>query len=206
MFGRNILILRPCASDFRGCCRRVREFPDGRSVPVLDPPGARRPPRRPDRPRPHRGGAAELVRGARLRRGRDLRAAGLARQRDASPCLFDRPRLARRNLRPALLPHIAEFACKKLLSAGEQRIVEFARVFRNRERGALHAPEFTMLEWYRAQAPYEALMEDCTAIIALAAEAAGTQRLTFRGGRSILLSRPNSSPSPRHSPATPAST
>ena len=46
-----------------------------------------------------------------------------------------------------------EFACKKLVSAGERRIVEFARVFRNRERGALHAPEFTMLEWYRAHAP-----------------------------------------------------
>ncbi len=74
-----------------------------------------------------------------------------------------------------------EFACKKLLSAGEPRIVEFARVFRNRERGALHAPEFTMLEWYRAQAPYEALMEDCAAIIAVAAAAAGTRQLVFRG-------------------------
>jgi elongation factor P--(R)-beta-lysine ligase len=83
---------------------------------------------------------------------------------------------ARRYLRTS-----PEFACKKLLSAGEPRIVEFARVFRNRERGALHAPEFTMLEWYRAQAPYEALMEDCAAIIAVAAESVGTQRLTFRG-------------------------
>jgi lysyl-tRNA synthetase class 2 len=83
---------------------------------------------------------------------------------------------ARRYLRTS-----PEFACKKLLSAGEPRIVEFARVFRNRERSALHAPEFTMLEWYRAQAPYEALTQDCAAIIAAAAKAAGTQRLTFRG-------------------------
>jgi lysyl-tRNA synthetase class 2 len=83
---------------------------------------------------------------------------------------------ARRYLRTS-----PEFACKKLLSAGEPRIVEFARVFRNRERGALHAPEFTMLEWYRAQAPYEALMEDCAAILALAAAAAGARRLVFRG-------------------------
>jgi lysyl-tRNA synthetase class 2 len=74
-----------------------------------------------------------------------------------------------------------EFACKKLLSAGEPRIVEFARAFRNRERGALHAAEFTMLEWYRAQEPYQTLMADCGAIIALAAQAAGTGRLTFRG-------------------------
>src|SRR6185437_11965505 len=43
-----------------------------------------------------------------------------------------------------------ELACKKLLSAGEKRIFDFARVFRNRERGPLHHPEFTLLEWYRA--------------------------------------------------------
>ena len=73
-----------------------------------------------------------------------------------------------------------EFACKKLLAAGEPRIVEFARSFRNRERGALHHPEFTLVEWYRANEPYEALMEDCTAILALAAEAAGATRFSFR--------------------------
>ena len=74
-----------------------------------------------------------------------------------------------------------EFACKKLVSAGEPRIVEFARVFRNRERGALHAPEFTMLEWYRGQAPYEMLMGDCAAIMAVAATAVATRQFTFRG-------------------------
>src|SRR5215510_13100579 len=73
-----------------------------------------------------------------------------------------------------------EFACKKLLAAGERRIVEFARSFRNREGGTLHHPEFTLVEWYRAQEPYEVLMEDCGAILALAAEAAGTQRFSFR--------------------------
>src|SRR6516162_7609301 len=73
-----------------------------------------------------------------------------------------------------------EFACKRLLAAGERRIVEFARSFRNRERGVLHHPEFTMLEWYRAQEPYEVLMEDCAAILALAAEAAGSKRFSFR--------------------------
>jgi lysyl-tRNA synthetase class 2 len=46
-----------------------------------------------------------------------------------------------------------EFACKKLLAAGEEKIFDFARVWRNRERGPLHHPEFTMLEWYRAGAP-----------------------------------------------------
>jgi lysyl-tRNA synthetase class 2 len=74
-----------------------------------------------------------------------------------------------------------EFACKKLLAAGERRIVEFAKVFRNRERGALHHPEFTMLEWYRVGEPYGRLMSDCGAILALAAQAAGTKVLSFRG-------------------------
>jgi elongation factor P--(R)-beta-lysine ligase len=74
-----------------------------------------------------------------------------------------------------------EFACKKLLAAGERRIVEFAKVFRNRERGALHHPEFTLVEWYRAGEPYERLMRDCGAILGLAAKAAGTETLSFRG-------------------------
>src|SRR4051794_12239862 len=74
-----------------------------------------------------------------------------------------------------------EFACKKLLAAGEERLFYFAHVYRNRERGPLHHPEFTMLEWYRAQEPYAALMRDCGRLLALAAEAAGTDRLAFRG-------------------------
>jgi len=74
-----------------------------------------------------------------------------------------------------------EFACKKLLAAGERRIVEFAKVFRNRERGALHHPEFTLVEWYRAGEPYRTLMTDCTAILREAAQAAGTRQLIFRG-------------------------
>jgi lysyl-tRNA synthetase class 2 len=74
-----------------------------------------------------------------------------------------------------------EFACKKLLAAGESRIFDFARVFRNRERGALHHPEFTMLEWYRAGEPYEILMDDCVALMRAAAEATETRRFSFRG-------------------------
>jgi elongation factor P--(R)-beta-lysine ligase len=74
-----------------------------------------------------------------------------------------------------------EFACKKLLAAGENRIFDFARVFRNRERGALHHPEFTMLEWYRANEPYEALMDDCAAILRETARAAGVNEFRFRG-------------------------
>jgi lysyl-tRNA synthetase class 2 len=82
---------------------------------------------------------------------------------------------------PLYLHTSPEFACKKLLAAGEQRIFTFAPVFRNRERGALHHPAFTMLEWYRAQEPYDRLMDDCAALLQLAAEAAGTARLVHAG-------------------------
>jgi elongation factor P--(R)-beta-lysine ligase len=83
-----------------------------------------------------------------------------------------------------------EFACKKLLAAGERRIVEFAKAFRNRERGALHHPEFTLVEWYRCGESYETLMADCAAILRLAAEAAGTKVLTFRGRTADAFAEP----------------
>ena len=74
-----------------------------------------------------------------------------------------------------------EFACKKLLAAGETRIFEFARVFRDRERGDLHLPEFTMLEWYRADGAYDAIMADTIVVIAHAAQATGIRQFSFRG-------------------------
>ncbi len=70
--------------------------------------------------------------------------------------------------RPMYLHTSPEFAMKKLLAAGETRIAAFAHVFRNRERGPLHSPEFTMLEWYRVGQDYAVLMEDCRAILQLA--------------------------------------
>jgi lysyl-tRNA synthetase class 2 len=69
---------------------------------------------------------------------------------------------------------------KKLLAAGEQRIFEFAHVMRNRERSALHHPEFTMLEWYRAGETYETLFEDCLQILRAAAAAGGSTHFRFR--------------------------
>jgi lysyl-tRNA synthetase class 2 len=83
-----------------------------------------------------------------------------------------------------------EFACKKLLAAGEARIFDFARVFRNRERSALHHPEFTLLEWYRAGEGYERLMQDCGELLRIAAEAAGTRTFRFRGRQADPLEAP----------------
>ena len=82
---------------------------------------------------------------------------------------------------PRYLHTSPEFAMKKLLAAGEDRIAAFAAVYRNRERGALHAPEFTMIEWYRTGAPYTAAMADTAALVAAAARAAGATTLVWRG-------------------------
>ncbi|WP_159952597.1 EF-P lysine aminoacylase EpmA [Rhizobium sp. 18065] len=82
---------------------------------------------------------------------------------------------------PLYLHTSPEFACKKLLAAGETRITCFAHVYRNRERGPRHHPEFTMLEWYRVGESYEALMADCSKLLALAAKTAGTTSFTYNG-------------------------
>lgn len=74
-----------------------------------------------------------------------------------------------------------EFAMKKLLAAGEPRIFQLARVFRDAERSATHHPEFTMLEWYRAGADYRALMADCEALLVACADAAGCAALRWQG-------------------------
>jgi lysyl-tRNA synthetase class 2 len=92
--------------------------------------------------------------------------------------------------RPLYLRTSPEFAAKKLLAAGEPRLFELARVWRNRERGPLHHPEFTLVEWYRAEARYETLMDDCARLLTVAAEAAATRTLTFRDRRSDPFAEP----------------
>jgi lysyl-tRNA synthetase class 2 len=86
-----------------------------------------------------------------------------------------------------------EFAMKKLLAAGEEKIFFLGKVYRAGERGPLHAPEFTMLEWYRAHAPYEQVMDDCVAIARAASHAIGIDhwRREMHGAlRSLTLHNP----------------
>jgi lysyl-tRNA synthetase class 2 len=69
-----------------------------------------------------------------------------------------------------------EYAMKKLLVAGETRIYQLARCYRNRERGPTHHPEFTMLEWYRANAGYREIMRDCEGLLRACAGPQGVYR------------------------------
>jgi lysyl-tRNA synthetase class 2 len=91
---------------------------------------------------------------------------------------------------PFYLHSSPEFACKKLLAAGERRIFSLGHVFRNAERGALHHPEFTMLEWYRADEPYEVLHRDCAELLAHVATILGVESLAFRGATADPFAAP----------------
>lgn len=58
-----------------------------------------------------------------------------------------------------------ELCMKRLLAAGYPKIFQICKCFRRNERGAYHLPEMTMLEWYRANADYRALMTDCEGLL-----------------------------------------
>lgn len=78
-----------------------------------------------------------------------------------------------------------EFAMKKLLASGLERIYQIAQVYRNQERSSTHHPEFSMLEWYRVGQPYTILMEDCEGLLRACKDAAGGDSLlTWKGVKS----------------------
>lgn len=91
---------------------------------------------------------------------------------------------------PYYLHTSPEFAAKKLLAAGEKRLFSLGPVYRNRERGPLHHPEFTMLEWYRAGETYETLMTDCAEFLRLAADRARSDSFSFRNGKADPFAPP----------------
>lgn len=92
--------------------------------------------------------------------------------------------------RPLFLHTSPEFAMKKLLAAGEPRLFQLARVFRNGERSATHHPEFTMLEWYRAGEGIEALWRDCEALLRAALRAVAARPALIFEGREADPARP----------------
>jgi lysyl-tRNA synthetase class 2 len=62
--------------------------------------------------------------------------------------------------RHAFLPTSPEFAMKRLLVGGLEKIFQICPAFRDEPHSVTHHPEFTMLEWYRAYAGYEDIMRD----------------------------------------------
>ncbi len=74
-----------------------------------------------------------------------------------------------------------EFDMKKLLAAGMERIYQICPVYRNGEGSKLHSVEFTLLEWYRAGADYNSLMDDCVDVLRNVAQTLGIQFYTYRG-------------------------
>jgi len=83
-----------------------------------------------------------------------------------------------------------EICMKRMLAAGFERIYQIARCWRSRERGPLHLPEFTLLEWYRAGIDYRQLMEECEDLFLYVAGALGMGPAISYRGRPIDLAKP----------------
>ena len=82
-----------------------------------------------------------------------------------------------------------ELCMKRLMAAGYGKVFQICRCWRERERGNLHLPEFTLLEWYRAGGDYRSLMEECEELIRFIARAIGTGRtIQFRKSEMDLSS------------------
>ena len=74
-----------------------------------------------------------------------------------------------------------EYAMKRLLCAGYEKIYQICKTFRNEPIGKMHNPEFTMLEWYRAHANYTHIMHDTEHLIAfIATHLWGSPTLTYK--------------------------
>lgn len=74
-----------------------------------------------------------------------------------------------------------EICMKRLLCRGYKKIYQISKCWRADERGSRHLPEFTMLEWYRADSDYKELMNDCEALLLHVCRSLGaSSSITFR--------------------------
>ena len=83
-----------------------------------------------------------------------------------------------------------ELCMKRLLASGFTRIFQICKCFRQTERGHLHLPEMTLLEWYRTDSTYQDLMDECEAFIMSVARRMGTTDILIYQGQNIKLAPP----------------
>ncbi len=83
-----------------------------------------------------------------------------------------------------------ELCMKRLLSAGYPRMFQVCRCFRKKERGNKHLPEFTILEWYRADSDYMDMMDICSELIRFVSHSVGSGDFIVYQGKQIDLRNP----------------
>ena len=81
-----------------------------------------------------------------------------------------------------------EICMKRLLAERYPRIFQICKCFRQGERGRLHLPEMTLLEWYRASSNYQDMMTECEALILAVAREMGLKEdiLSYQGTKICL--------------------
>lgn len=85
------------------------------------------------------------------------------------------------NVKQTMYLHTSpEFAMKKLMVAGCNKIYQICKVFRNAEGSKRHLPEFTMIEWYRTNADYNYIMQDCEQLLRACAKAAEIKEFKYK--------------------------
>lgn len=72
-----------------------------------------------------------------------------------------------------------EFAMKKLLANGSGDIYQICKAFRDEERGKLHSPEFTILEWYRIDFDHHKLMDEMDELLQFTLNTATAERFSY---------------------------
>jgi len=80
-----------------------------------------------------------------------------------------------------------EICMKRMLAAGFERLFQISHCWREGERGKLHVPEFTMLEWYRSDSDYIDLMDECELLLRSVSEATGLGCKIGRNGVTVNL-------------------
>jgi lysyl-tRNA synthetase class 2 len=90
----------------------------------------------------------------------------------------------------AFLHTSPELCMKRLLAAGYPKIFQICKCFRQGERGERHLPEFTLLEWYRAETDYLGLMDECEEMVIFVLEELGLPPVLEFKGKAVDLQRP----------------